>query len=66
MSMKLLQFGLAALATVFIAPSGPLRAGQMPATRKSYELFLIKSIPDVRIEISPEGMEILRHYEICQ
>ena len=61
--MKLLQFEMAALAAVFIASPAPVTAGQTPATTKSDELFLTKSIPHIRIEISPEGLEILRHYE---
>src|SRR3954471_17553779 len=38
-------------------------AAQTSKKGNSDELFAGKSIPHLRIEISPEGMEILRHYQ---
>lgn len=67
MSMKWLRLPISAGALSFLVTA--LSVGQAapgtprPAAAKGDELFLSKVIPHIRIEISPEGMEILRHYE---
>src|SRR5712672_3551823 len=43
--------------------AGSILAASNPALSESDRLFTSQQIPHLRIEISPEGMEILRHYD---
>src|SRR5258708_3935518 len=47
----------------WVSFSGHVLAASNPAASESDRLFASQRIPHLRIEIPPEGMEILRHYD---
>src|SRR3954464_15614166 len=55
--------GVLGVAALFGGCVERLSAAQARETGESDELFTGNRIPHLRIEISPEGMEVLRHYQ---
>src|SRR5215470_4974149 len=49
--------------TVVLGANGEAAPAKPPKLSGTDDLFTGKSIPHLSIEISPEGMEILRHYD---